>query len=89
MRLLSTLALSLLASLVGAISVPGLPKCAGACVDPSRLDGCQLLQVKCICTNKALLANLSCCLSVNCSPADQAGMSPALASLGTITRPLY
>lgn len=61
---------SLLASFVAAVSVPGLPQCAGNCVG-DNFGGCQQLNVQCICSNHKLLTHLACCVSKNCSKADQ------------------
>ena len=61
---------SLLASIVTAVTIPGLPKCAGDCVG-SDFGGCQQLNVKCICSNQPLLTHLACCVSKTCDAADQ------------------
>ncbi|KAF2725671.1 hypothetical protein K431DRAFT_309274 [Polychaeton citri CBS 116435] len=48
----------------------GLPTCAGACI-PKDLGGCGQINYDCICTNTALLSQLSCCVSQNCNQEDQ------------------
>ncbi|KAF2200137.1 hypothetical protein GQ43DRAFT_473008 [Delitschia confertaspora ATCC 74209] len=47
----------------------GLQPCARDCLTDD-FGGCALLDVKCICGNKNLIDNLSCCVSKNCN-ADQ------------------
>lgn len=62
------------ASLAAAVSIPGLPSCAGGCV-PADLGGCNLVDVSCICGNSDLISNLACCVSTACDKADQESKS--------------
>ena len=65
-------------ALVGASSLAGvalgqfdgLPECAIECVG-DNLGGCNELDVTCICSDDALLSNLSCCLDNLCNRSDQ------------------
>ncbi|KAK4500067.1 hypothetical protein PRZ48_008253 [Zasmidium cellare] len=63
------LSLALLASTALA-QIPGLPTCAQGCI--TNYGGCNQVDVKCICSNKPLLATLSCCVSQNCDAQGQA-----------------
>lgn len=65
-------ALALLATTALA-QIPGLPTCAQGCI--TNYGGCNQVDVKCICSNKPLLATLSCCVSQNCDAQGQAGAS--------------
>lgn len=69
------LPLALLPALITAYSAPGLPQCAGNCIN--GYGGCNVLQVKCICSNTSLLSDLACCVSKKCSAADQESKSRA------------
>ncbi|KAK3113792.1 hypothetical protein LTR53_008570 [Teratosphaeriaceae sp. CCFEE 6253] len=58
-----------LISAVYAVSIPGLPACAGECV--TSFGSCSQLAVQCICSDTTLLANLACCVGHNCDATDQ------------------
>ena len=69
MLAISIVLTSFLAGIVAGVGEPGLPSCAGNCV--SSFGGCQQLDVKCICSDSTLIANLACCVSTACDAADQ------------------
>jgi hypothetical protein len=75
MRWLSSLAaVAFWTALTAAQSLlKGLPDCAKDCVG-NNFGGCSLLDVPCICANKDLINNLSCCVANTCSAADQAAV---------------
>ncbi|OCK84136.1 hypothetical protein K432DRAFT_432444 [Lepidopterella palustris CBS 459.81] len=64
----------LFATLTSMASAQGLldnlPPCARSCVG-SNFGGCNILDIKCICSNSNLISGLSCCVSSACSPSDQ------------------
>ncbi|KAK5008178.1 hypothetical protein LTR28_004315 [Elasticomyces elasticus] len=70
MRVAILSAVAALSALTLAITVPGLPACAGTCVG-SNLGGCQQIDVACICKNTNYIQSLSCCVAQSCSQADQ------------------
>ena len=72
MHTLTLPTLALLSALATA-QIPGLPNCAASCVNDS-FGSCGSLDVGCICSNKELLAGLSCCVSKACSKEDQDSM---------------
>ncbi|KAF2176679.1 hypothetical protein K469DRAFT_722069 [Zopfia rhizophila CBS 207.26] len=47
-----------------------LPKCAQDCVG-SNFGGCNPFDIPCVCKNKDLISNLSCCVSTKCSQQEQ------------------
>ncbi|KAL5382592.1 hypothetical protein DPSP01_006429 [Paraphaeosphaeria sporulosa] len=47
-----------------------LPRCGQNCFG-NNFQGCQQFDYKCICGNKDLIAELSCCVSKNCNSNDQ------------------
>ena len=67
MRTFAIAIASLFASAVLAATPPGIPACAGSCI-PSDILG---QGVASVCSDKKLLAKLSCCVSKNCNAADQ------------------
>ncbi|OCK98732.1 uncharacterized protein K441DRAFT_654025 [Cenococcum geophilum 1.58] len=68
MRFVSVVLIASLSSLAAA-QLDGLPECAQSCVG-SNFGSCQTLDIKCICSNKDLISNLSCCVSQACSADD-------------------
>lgn len=62
--------MALFAASVTAQGIQGLPTCAASCVGNS-FGNCGTLDVKCICSDTALISGLACCVSTACSPADQ------------------
>ncbi|KXL48641.1 hypothetical protein M433DRAFT_148660 [Acidomyces richmondensis BFW] len=57
------------ASAAFSLSIPGLPPCAQNCV--TSFGSCNQLDVKCICSDTSLIANLACCVGKVCDAADQ------------------
>ncbi|KAI9884727.1 MAG: hypothetical protein M1823_003471 [Watsoniomyces obsoletus] len=54
-------------------NLAGLPSCARACVGTSvNVPGCQGLDIRCICSNRDFLNNISCCIQRSCSAEEQA-----------------
>lgn len=47
----------------------GIPSCANSCI--GSFGKCGGFDAQCICTDKSLIANLACCVSVSCDKADQ------------------
>ncbi|KAF2474754.1 uncharacterized protein BDR25DRAFT_301396 [Lindgomyces ingoldianus] len=67
---LSVVALLATLSSLGLAQLDQLPKCAQTCFG-NNLGGCNALDFKCVCSNSALIAGLSCCVSQTCTPTEQ------------------
>ncbi|RDA85378.1 hypothetical protein CP532_6402 [Ophiocordyceps camponoti-leonardi (nom. inval.)] len=71
----SSLIFALVAGLVAAQDMSGLPACAKDCVSKnmsgSGVGGCPSTDIGCICKNKDFLNNIACCLDKACQPDDQ------------------
>ncbi|RDA96088.1 hypothetical protein CP533_5775 [Ophiocordyceps camponoti-saundersi (nom. inval.)] len=71
----SSLLFTLVAGLVAAQDMNGIPSCAKDCVNKSMtgsgVAGCGLADVSCICKNKEFLNSIACCVAKACKPDDQ------------------
>ncbi|KAJ5408339.1 hypothetical protein N7509_002222 [Penicillium cosmopolitanum] len=65
-----TLALAALLSTVVAQGLGDLPDCARSCATDAIPASCGI-DVKCICTTKSFLSDISCCVADKCSKDDQ------------------
>ncbi|PKY04027.1 hypothetical protein P168DRAFT_290157 [Aspergillus campestris IBT 28561] len=45
----------------------GLPDCAKECATGSIPDTCSMIDIKCICSTKSFLTDISCCVATKCS----------------------